>query len=391
MSPQALPDSTEVAIVGAGPTGLVLAAYLASHRIPFVLIDRLAESANTSRAAVIHARTLEVLEELGLTERLLAASHVVPRFNLRDRDRALATIRFDGLPTAFPFTLMLPQVDTEKILVQRLRELGGEVFRPATLTGLQQDQDGATLIISLADGAVRELRARYVVGADGMHSAVREFAAIPFPGARYEQSFVLADVRMSWSDPADEVFLFFSPAGLVVVAPLPGGRHRIVATVDEAPEQPDLALVQSLLDARGPRKAPARIEEIVWSSRFRVHHRLAENYRKGPVLLAGDAAHVHSPAGGQGMNTGIQDAVTLGRALVDVFVGSAADARLDDYTRRRRPIAQRVVAFTDRMTRMATLKHPAARALRNLVLSLILKIAPIRHAIATELAELRYR
>jgi len=384
-----LPDTTDVVIVGAGPTGLTLAGILARERVPFVLVDRLAEGSNTSRAAVVHARTLEVLEEIEVTDRLRAGGLVVPRFTLRDRDRVLLTIRFDGLSTRYPYTLMIPQNATEAILLARLREMGGDVLRPHEVTDVRQDADGVTATVT-ADGGSRTLRGRYLVGADGMHSVVRERAGVGFTGGTYEQSFALADVRMSWRIPGDEVMLFLSPDGLVVVAPLPGGRHRIVATMDDAPEHPDIADVQRLLDTRGPVAGAARVEEIAWSSRFRVHHRIVNRYRAGRILLAGDAAHVHSPAGGQGMNTGIQDAVALGRALTAVVRG-AKESRLDEYDRVRRPVAQKVVAFTDRMTRMATLRTPRARAMRNILVGLIGRIPAFRRFLAMELSELRNR
>jgi len=384
-----LPETTDVVIVGAGPTGLTLAGILARERVPFVLVDRLAEGSNTSRAAVVHARTLEVLEEIEVTDRLRAGGLVVPRFTLRDRDRVLLTIRFDGLSTRYPYTLMIPQNATEAILLARLREMGGDVLRPHEVTDVRQDADGVTATVT-ADGGSRTLRGRYLVGADGMHSVVRERAGVGFTGGTYEQSFALADVRMSWRIPGDEVMLFLSPDGLVVVAPLPGGRHRIVATMDDAPEHPDIADVQRLLDTRGPVAGAARVEEIAWSSRFRVHHRIVDRYRAGRILLAGDAAHVHSPAGGQGMNTGIQDAVALGRALTAVVRG-AKETRLDEYDRVRRPVAQRVVAFTDRMTRMATLRTPRARAMRNILVGLIGRIPAFRRFLAMELSELRNR
>jgi 2-polyprenyl-6-methoxyphenol hydroxylase-like FAD-dependent oxidoreductase len=385
-----LPETTDVVIVGAGPTGLTLAGILARERVPFVLVDRLAEGSNTSRAAVVHARTLEVLEELEVTDRLRAGGLVVPRFTLRDRDRVLLTIRFDGLSTRYPYTLMIPQNATEAILLARLRELGGDVLRPHEVTDALQDSDGVTATLT-ADGGSRTIRSRYLVGADGMHSIVRERAGVGFTGGTYEQSFALADVRMSWRIPGDEVMLFLSPEGLVVVAPLPGGRYRIVATMDDAPEHPDIADVQRLLDTRGPVAGAARVEEIAWSSRFRVHHRIVDRYRAGRIFLAGDAAHVHSPAGGQGMNTGIQDAVALGHALTAVVRGSADESRLDEYDRVRRLVAERVVAFTDRMTRMATLRTPRARALRNTAVGWIGRIPAFRRWMAMELSELRNR
>jgi 2-polyprenyl-6-methoxyphenol hydroxylase-like FAD-dependent oxidoreductase len=214
-----------------------------------------------------------------------------------------------------------------------------------------------------------------------MHSTVRELSGITFSGDAYAQSFVLADVRMAWPVPDDQVTLWFSPEGLVVVAPLPGGRHRIVATLDDAPEHPTAADVQGLLDARGPRKQGAQVREVVWSSRFRVHHRLADHYRNGRIFLAGDAAHVHSPAGGQGMNTGIQDAIELAKVLAD-------GTDLDAYEARRRPVAAGVVALTHRMTRIATLRSRSLIAVRNAVLPLVGGLPPVRRGLAMNLSEL---
>jgi 2-polyprenyl-6-methoxyphenol hydroxylase-like FAD-dependent oxidoreductase len=371
-----LPATADVVIVGAGPTGLTLAAFLTAGGADVVLLDRAAEGAGTSRAAVVHARTLEVLEGLDVTRELVERGVITPTFTVRDRDRVLLTVPFAGLPTAHPNTLMVPQNVTEQVLLDRLRALGGQVHRPQEVIGVTQDATGAT--VTTATGEM--VRARHVVGTDGMHSVVREQSGIGFAGDTYAQSFVLADVRMDWDLPGDEVQLFFSAAGLVVVAPLPGGRHRIVATVDEAPEHPDAADVQALLEARGPEKAPARVRDLVWSSRFRVHHRIADHYRAGRIFLAGDAAHVHSPAGGQGMNTGIQDAAELARRILE--------GTEDDYEAVRRPVAVGVVAMTDRMTRAATAGNPAARAIRNTVLAVAGHNGAVRRKLAMRLSEL---
>ena len=371
-----LPDRTEVVIVGAGPTGLALAVTLAAAGIDFVILDRQTEGANTSRAAVVHARTLEVLAELGAAEELIAQGVQVSRFAVRDGSRKLLTLPFDALPTPYPYALMVPQNVTESVLLARLRDLGGDVHRPHEVTSIVQDEDG----VKVATNTGYTISAAHVVGADGMHSAVREAAGIGFTGTAYAESFVLADVLMDWVPGPGEVSLTFGAAGLAVVAPLPGGHYRVVVTVADAPAEPDLALVQRLLDERTP--GQARVTELVWSSRFRVHHRVADHYREGRLFLAGDAAHVHSPAGGQGMNTGIQDAYALGRAF--------ADGELDGYEAHRRPVAQRVVAFTHRMTRIATTRNAAARAARNLALPVLGRMG-LSRKIATELAELNYR
>ncbi|MEZ5289685.1 MAG: FAD-dependent monooxygenase [Vicinamibacterales bacterium] len=386
-----LPNTTDVLIVGAGPTGLTLACVLADAGVSSVLVDRQTAGSNTSRAAAVHARTLEVLEALQVTSRLQAAGHVVPRFVIRDRDRVVAAIPFDRLPTRYPYVLMVPQYITEAVLTDRLHELGGEVRRPFAVSGLAQDAAGVSVTLTADGQAPRAVRARYVVGADGMHSTVRETTGFGFTGDAYAQAFMLADVHLSWALGRDEVMAFFSPDGLVIAAPLPGGSHRIVATVDESPEHPGVGDVQALLDARGPTIDPARVHDVVWSSRFRVHHRVADRYRSGRVLLAGDAAHVHSPAGGQGMNTGIQDAVALGRALTACLRAGGDERPLDDYERTRHPVAERVVAFTDRLTRMATLKSRRARAVRNAAIGVVGRVPALPRALATELAGLRNR
>jgi 2-polyprenyl-6-methoxyphenol hydroxylase-like FAD-dependent oxidoreductase len=276
------------------------------------------------------------------------------------------------------------QAVTERVLLDRLEQLGGQVLRPRTLRSLSQDDAGATA--TLDDGS--SLRARYVVGCDGMHSVVREQAGIGFSGGTYGESFVLADVRLSGAVPRDEVMLYFSPAGMVVVAPLPDGVNRIVATVDEAPEQPSIEYVQALLDARGPQQQRVSVDAVVWGSRFRVHHRLADVYRAGRVLLAGDAAHVHSPAGGQGMNVGILDAMHLAGALVKALGGD--EAALDAYGTERRPVAKQVVAFADVLTRLATVR-PGLRVLRNIVLAALSRAPAIRARMAWRLSGLVYR
>ena len=379
-----LPSKADILIVGAGPTGLALAAELRRRGIETVTVDKIAEGANTSRAAVVHARTLEVLEPLGVVPTMLAEGFKVPVF--RDRDRALITIDFQEIPSAYAFTLMCPQDRTEAILLARLKALGGEVIRPAEVTGVDLGASGARIQVAVGE-ATQTVAARWVIGCDGTHSEVRKAAGIAFNGAAYEQGFILADVHMDWPLGRGEVSLFFSPAGLVVVAPLPKDRFRVVATVDDPPEIPSVPYVQALLDARGPKASPAHIRDSIWSSRFKVHHRVAESPRKGRVLLCGDAAHVHSPAGGQGMNTGIQDAVSLAPVLADVL-GGADEALLDAWATDRHKIAEGVVALTDRMTRMATLRSPAGRALRNVAIGFAGHLPSIGRALARNVAEL---
>jgi 2-polyprenyl-6-methoxyphenol hydroxylase-like FAD-dependent oxidoreductase len=358
--------------------------------VEFVLIDALAGAQNTSRAAVIHPHTLEVLETIGVTGPLSAEAIAMTKFTVRDRDRALLNLDFSRLPSAFQHMLMVPQSTTEAVMEARLSELGGKVLRGVRATGVSINEKGACVSVTTETGE-RTVRARFVIGADGMHSAIRDAAGIEFEGEAYGESFVLADATMAWPLGPSEVSLFFSPDGLVVVAPLPDGSYRIVATLDNAPERPGPADIQALLDARGPATMPAKVTEVIWSSRFRVHHRLAATYRNGPILLMGDAAHVHSPAGGQGMNTGIIDAVVLGRALTSVIRDGVPSTVLDHYAAIRRSAAREVLGLASRLTRMATVHSPIGRRVRNLILIGLDHLPPLKLRLSLALSGISRR
>jgi 2-polyprenyl-6-methoxyphenol hydroxylase-like FAD-dependent oxidoreductase len=284
---------------------------------------------------------------------------------------------------------MLPQDATERILTDHLVALGGTIHRGFTATELRQ---ASVVHVSLtSEAGTHSIAARYVVGGDGMHSMVRAAAGTQFTGTTYEESFVLADVSMEWSHGRDQVMLFFSPAGLVVVAPLPNGTFRIVATLEPAPEHPDVADIQRLIDTRGPTTGVATVTKVEWGSRFRLHHRLAQSYRRERLFLMGDAAHVHSPAGGQGMNTGLVDACVLGRLLAAVVSGKQAEAVLDQYQTLRRPAAEKVLRLAGRLTHLATMQNAAKRQVRNSVFSLVNHLPFVKHGIAMNLSGLSRR
>jgi 2-polyprenyl-6-methoxyphenol hydroxylase-like FAD-dependent oxidoreductase len=284
---------------------------------------------------------------------------------------------------------MIPQDRVEHCLLGQLEEFGGSVVRPCELIRCKPAASHVEAVVR-SEGAEKTIKARWLAGCDGMHSTVRAQSGVAFAGAAYEQSFVLADVHMHWPLSRAEVTLFYSPAGFMVVAPLPDDHFRIVAAMDNAPELPSADFMQSVLDARGPSTDPGRIDDVVWSSRFHIHHRVAQSPRKGRILLCGDAAHVHSPAGGQGMNTGIQDSVSLAAALTDTL-RDGDDARLDAWASERHRIARDVVMMTDRMTRVATMKSATGQALRNLAVIFAGYLPPVRAALARTLAELDAR
>lgn len=387
--------TTDVLIVGAGPVGLALRIELERLGVASLQIDKHAVGLNTSRAAVIHARTLEVLEPGGTVPALLAKGIKVPDFRVRDRERELLRVGFANIPSNYPYALMCPQNETEAILQSHLDTLGAQVLRPARLVSVNTHVNQAVADIALPDGRAQRVHAKWIVGCDGMHSTVRAQAGIDFLGDDYEEAFVLADVRMTWPLSRQEVTLFLAASGLVVVAPLPEengestNRYRIVATVESAASALTLTDVQSILEERGPCGAGVRVEELIWSSSFHVAHRVASQVYKGRILLCGDAAHVHSPAGGQGMNTGIQDGVALaGPLLQAIRSGSGSCDALEKWAARRQEIARDVVRMTDVITRVATVSSSTARSLRNAVLSLVGHIPFVQEKLAAQLAEL---
>lgn len=373
---------TDVVIVGAGPAGLALAIGLADRGVDFVILDGLAEAQNTSRAAVIHAATLAALERLGVAERLVAQGIKVPNFRIRHRDRILAHADFSKLEAATPYALMIPQDETEAILIGRLASLGHSVRRPASVTGIEAvGEEG--LVRYEAAGRAGTIRCRYVVGADGSKSLVRSGAGIGFPGSTYG-SFLLADVRMRWPLKRDEVSLFFSAEGVLVVAPMSNDRYRVVAQAAEAPSVPTVADIQRVVEARGPTSG-AEVREVLWGSRFQVHHKLADRFLEGPVVLLGDAAHVHSPAGGQGMNLGLRDGAMLAGSLAEALARGSR-APLEHYAQTRRSAAEHVLRMTHRMTSVATVRSGPRSLLRNSILAAAAQLPPLRRKFARTLA-----
>ncbi len=387
-----LPARTDVLIVGAGPAGLALASSLAQLRVNHVLIERNPKIQPGSKAAGVQPRTLEYLDRLGIAERLVADGVKGQGFKVLDGSRVLMRVRYDSLETPFPFFLFISQQATEEHLARRLAELGGTAFRSHRLLSLQPDYPGMTATIATPDGTVHAVLARYVVGCDGVFSTVRARVGITFPGAFVAQLFALADVRLEQDtgEAIADATLVLSPDGLMFILPLPGGLTRVVAQVPAGTLPPSADDVSRLLATRryGGDDSRVRVVETTVSSTYHVQQRVAEKLCDGPVFLAGDAAHVHSPAGGQGMNTGIQDAANLAWKLHEVLTGAMPDELLDSYHRERHPVVSGVVAFTSQITTLATMRDPDLCRVRNEVIAAAANASGVAGWLAARLSQL---
>jgi 2-polyprenyl-6-methoxyphenol hydroxylase-like FAD-dependent oxidoreductase len=367
--------------VGAGPTGLTLAAQLQALGASFRIVDRQADRVQESRALAIQPRTLEVLRGLEATRELLARGNDAVWVRLQAGGRVVR-VRLFGLglaDTAFPFLLFVSQAETEAVLGARLAAGGARVERTVELVSFSVGADGVACALRHRDGRTEQVRVRFLVGCDGAASSVRRGAGIPFQGGAYPQTFALADLEIDGNLNTDTAHAFLGKASILLCFPLGRPATWRILAMDPSlqgrrePVRPSLEELQALADPlTGGR---LRFRDPVWMTYFRLQHRHATRYRAGPVFLAGDAAHVHSPAGAQGMNTGIQDAWNLGWKLALVARGLAGEALLDSYDAERRPIGRFVVRFTDRAFSAATSTGPLVRALRTWLVPRVLPLA----------------
>jgi 2-polyprenyl-6-methoxyphenol hydroxylase-like FAD-dependent oxidoreductase len=396
---------TDVLVVGAGPTGLAVAAVARAHGASVRVVDRAPTAAHESRALVLQPRTLEVLTGLGVAAELLRRGQRTVRLTLHSGARAAQVPLFDvGISdTPYPFLLFVSQAETEAVLAAHLAEHGVPVERGTELVGLEQRPDRVVghLVRGGTARTVEQAEAAYAVGCDGGGSTVRRLLGVGFRGGRYPQRFALADVSVDGDLPPGQVHSYLGRRGMLFLFPLGSpAPWRVLGLLPEArPDtEPDpgpdgeltLAAVQAVTDEfTGGR---LRLRDPVWLSDFRLRHRLADRYRVGRVFLAGDAAHVHSPAGGQGMNVGIQDAANLGWKLALVAAGRADPALLDSYEPERRPVGRALLAFTDRLFTIATSTAPPVAVARTVVaprlLPLLARVRPLRAAGFRRVAEL---
>ncbi|CAN5590064.1 FAD-dependent monooxygenase [soil metagenome] len=372
--------TVDVIVVGGGPTGMTLAGDLARAGRSVTVLERWPSRNPASRAFVTMSRTLEVLDSRGLAERLLAVGAKAKRVNLWRG----AALRLDTLASPYPFALISPQTNVDALLEEYADREGATIVRGAEVIGVDQDDDGVSVTSRPhGGGAETHWRCRYLVGADGAHSAVRSLLGVDFPGREVLSSVVLADVQLSDRPAGDGLTLGSIRGAFAFLAPYGDGRYRCM-TWDHRRQLPDTAAVEESEIRDVVTRAMGRdigITEIGWRSRFHCEERQVDNYRHGRVFLAGDAAHVHSPMGGQGMNTGIQDAANLAWKL-DLALGGAPDAVLDTYQSERHPIGRRVLLQSGAMMRAVTLTPPPARLLRNIFSVLLLHIPAVAGRIA---------
>ncbi|MBE7196454.1 MAG: FAD-dependent monooxygenase [Parafilimonas terrae] len=383
----------ETLIVGAGPVGLTMAAELARYGIGVRLIDRAPQATETSKALVLWSRTLELMDRMGCTEAFLEVGLRVHGAAIHSGGQVLGRPRFDDVASAYNFALMIPQRDTERLLTAHLQSFGVEVERRVELVAFSEAADGVEARLRHADGREETVRTPWLLGCDGAHSAVRHGLGLAFTGSAQGDDWLLADVRLDGpaAPSPDEVATYLHRDGPLVIFPIPGDRARVVATVgktETAHPRPDptLADVQALVDRRIG--GGVRVSDPVWLTHFRINERKVAEYRRGRVVLAGDAAHIHSPAGGQGMNTGMQDAVNLAWKLAMVMRGQADASLLDSYSPERSAVGDLVLRNAGRFTDMATLANPVAQTARNLALRFLLGLHTVRDRMATQLSEI---
>jgi 2-polyprenyl-6-methoxyphenol hydroxylase-like FAD-dependent oxidoreductase len=350
----------DVLVVGAGPTGLMLAASLSSFGVRTRIVDRLIDRAHESRALVVHARSLEIFRDLGISDTLLRRGSTAARVVFHLSAKRKLQIPFDDIgavDTEFPYILFISQAETEAVLDEHLAAVGQKVERGVEVVALTSEGGGVLCTLRHLDGGEETVRVMYVAGCDGAHSFVRKAAEIPFEGGSYPETFVLGDVEVDGPIIPNALNVFFGRKGAAVFFPL--GRPRPWRMIAIAPpevgaeinpsDRPILTLEELQRIADVSVSVPLKLRDPDWLANFRLHHRQAAHYRAGRFFLAGDAAHVHSPAGGQGMNTGLQDAWNLGWKLALNVRGVAGEPLLDSYEAERQPVGRFLLRFTDRI------------------------------------------
>lgn len=370
----------EVVVVGAGPTGTTLAAVLARAGVSVMVVDGApGPDRESSRATTLHALTLAQLDALdGAGREIAERSAAADGSSLWHGRDLLAQAHWDRLPGPYACMANLAQTETEAILRRRLEGAGGAVRWGSSADAVDADGDRVEVVVRDADGAACSVSASYLVGCDGAHSAVRRAIGISLAGTTHEERFLLADVELDTDLDRDRTHVFVSTRGVFGVMPLPDGRFRLNGTMVDG-EVLDTDTLPTLMTERlGPAADRVRLVDVSWANEYRTHSRVADRYREGLAFLAGDAAHLLSPVGGQGMNLGIQDAINLGWKLIHVQRGWASPVLLDTYEQERRPAARSALRMAERNTRMFTARRPIERMVRNAMMRVAHRLAPVQ-------------
>lgn len=380
------PSSIDVLIVGAGPVGLFLANECARRKLRWRIIETHSGQSEHSKALAIFPRTLEIFDMAGLVPAFLEAANRVNSVAVMSHDHALARIRFEPEQTPYPFVAMVPQNVTESLLAEALKQRGGTIEYNTSFVSLEQSPDGVSVTVERSGGA-EIIQTAFVVGCDGAHSGVRKSLGIALEGGDYDMPFMLADIETNDGLPANEMQLCPSTQGPVAIFPMSATRRRIVATIESADgDAPSLEMAQRVLAERAPKEIEAR--GLNWSSYFRIHHRHAARLRSDRVFLAGDAAHIHSPFGGQGMNTGLHDAWNLVWKLEMSLRGEGSEKLLDSYSEERLPVIVDVIETTDRLTKVMGTPNKLAQFLRDSLIPAVSHFSAFQHAFVNRLSGL---
>ncbi|MEI9968815.1 MAG: FAD-dependent monooxygenase [Terracidiphilus sp.] len=377
MTPTIHPYEAEVLIAGAGPTGLVLALWLTRLGVRVRIVDKTSQPGTTSRALAVQARTLEFYGQLGFADEVVRQGRWATEANMWVGGRRVAQISFDGMGSGispYPYPLIYPQDEHERLLIERLTELGVTVERETEVVSFEEAGDRVQVKLRKPDGSEETCTVEYVGGCDGARSTTREHVGIGFPGGTYEHLFYVADVQATGLAVNGDLNIALERSDFLVVFPLKSeGRARFIGTVKDDSRKAEELSWESV-NKGIVEHLRTEVQRVNWFSTYRVHHRVADRFRKGRSFLLGDAAHIHSPVGGQGMNTGIGDAVNLAWKLAAVLRRRAKATLLDTYEPERIAFARRLVATTDRAFTTVTSSGALARFVR---LSVVPVVAPL--------------
>jgi 2-polyprenyl-6-methoxyphenol hydroxylase-like FAD-dependent oxidoreductase len=381
--------STSVLIIGAGPVGLTMALELARFQVPVRIIDKSAARTDKSKALAVWSRTLELLDRSGVASSLIEAGLKMRAVDIMSGKNTIARVPFDKLASKFPFVLMVPQSETERVLEEKLASLGVKVERNVEFQDFVDSGSEVSCNLTHPDGRDETVVDGWLIGSDGAHSQIRHRLGMAFDGDTVPGTYVLADVHVAGLDlPEDEFPIFWHRDGMVAFFPIDKNRYRVIADLGAGElRDPKLANVQAIVEQRGP--GGVVLSDSVWIAPFAINERKVKDFRAGRVFLAGDAAHIHSPAGGQGMNTGIQDAMNLAWKLAMVVTKKAdEDFLLDSYSAERSENAARVLRDSGRMLRVATMPNAAAQAVRDFLVHRLLGFSSVSTIAAQQLSEL---